>query len=126
MHHLKLTKGLSYMGAVSATKDKPDVFVEDEARYKRAMASGYFKEIHDSEEASSEESAYEEEETEDPETEETVDTGENLEDMSVVELTAYASVNGIDVTGLKKKADLVKAIKEAEEKAKAARESIRS
>ena len=30
-YHLKLVKALSYYGPVKATKEHPDVFVEDEA-----------------------------------------------------------------------------------------------
>lgn len=41
-YHLRLTKGLSYCGVVSATKGKPDVFTDDEATADAAVASGYF------------------------------------------------------------------------------------
>ena len=42
MYHLKLIKALSYSGAVSATRDEPDVFTSNEAIARAAMASGYF------------------------------------------------------------------------------------
>jgi hypothetical protein len=41
-YHLKLQKGLSYCGVVSATKQKPDVFTEDGAVADAAVATGYF------------------------------------------------------------------------------------
>ncbi len=43
MYHLRLIKARSYCGAVEATKQNPDVFVEDEAVALSAVASGYFK-----------------------------------------------------------------------------------
>ena len=41
-YHLKLVKALSYYGLVEATREHPDVYVEDEATAKAALASGYF------------------------------------------------------------------------------------
>lgn len=41
-YHLRLTKGLSYAGVVSATKSKPDVFTDDKATADAAVSSGYF------------------------------------------------------------------------------------
>ena len=38
-YHLKLVKALSYYGPVKATKEHPDVFVEDEAIAQAAVAS---------------------------------------------------------------------------------------
>ena len=43
MYHLRLCKGLSYSGVVSATKQAPDVFVEDEKTALAAVNTGYFK-----------------------------------------------------------------------------------
>lgn len=45
MYHLRLIKALSYSGAVSATADHPDVFTDDEQKYQRALASGYFEAV---------------------------------------------------------------------------------
>ena len=42
-YHLKLVKALSYYGPVKATREHPDVFVEDEAIAQAAVASGYFR-----------------------------------------------------------------------------------
>ena len=41
-YHLRLSRGLSYDGIVSATKARPDVFVEDKAAAEQAVATGYF------------------------------------------------------------------------------------
>ncbi len=43
MYHLRLIKARSYCGAVEATRQNPDVFVEDEAIALSAVSSGYFK-----------------------------------------------------------------------------------
>ena len=43
MYKVKLIKGLSYTGAVHATKDEPYVTVEDEATANALVSSGYFK-----------------------------------------------------------------------------------
>ena len=43
MYHLKLIKALSYTGAVTATREKPDVFTEDETVAMYAISSGYFE-----------------------------------------------------------------------------------
>ena len=43
MYHIRLCKGLSYCGVVSATRKEPDVFVEDKATADVAVASGYFR-----------------------------------------------------------------------------------
>lgn len=43
MYHLRLIKGLSYYGLVAATRQSPDVFVEDKATADAALASGYFE-----------------------------------------------------------------------------------
>lgn len=50
MYHLKLMKALSFTGIVTATKENPDVYVEDKAIADRAVATGYFK-LVESEEA---------------------------------------------------------------------------
>lgn len=47
MYHLRLIKALSYTGVVEATKQRPDVYVEDKAIADAAVATGYFKLIKD-------------------------------------------------------------------------------
>ena len=51
MYHLRLIKGLSYTGAVRATKKEPDVYTDDEAIAQGAVASGYFELLQDPESA---------------------------------------------------------------------------
>jgi hypothetical protein len=119
MYHLRLIKGLSYSGAVSATKEHPDVFVEDEKRYQRAMASGYFEEVEIVQEETSGDLKTDFEGTSSGET---VDTFEN---MNLNELKAYASLGGIDISGLNKKEEIIEAIKTAESNASKARDAIR-
>ena len=125
MHHLRLIKGLSYNGAVSATKDHPDVFVEDEKKYQRAMASGYFEEIEGAETPEKEADARHDAAGEEPEHDEPEGGSDALEDMNVTELKAYAALNGIDITDLKKKGEIIDAIKVAEKKADEARAALR-
>ena len=43
MFHLRLCKGLSYMGIVRATKTEPDVYVPEEEKAKALVTSGYFE-----------------------------------------------------------------------------------
>lgn len=47
MYHLKLVKGASYTGIVSATAKKPDVFVDSKAKADAAIASGFFELVED-------------------------------------------------------------------------------
>lgn len=127
MHHLKLIMAASYRGAVHATKEHPDVFVEDGTAYEAAMASGYFEEIED--EPGSDRSKggdpvsatmTPDEETDLEETE-----SDGLEDMSVSDLKAYAELNGIDLGGAKKKDEILETIRAAEEHAAEVRASLR-
>lgn len=125
MHHLKLIKGLSYDGAVSATKACPDVFVDDEVKYMSALKSGYFKEIAE-EQASEENTEVSSDAIEYSDSDMKENTvSDELSGMSVDELRAYAELGGIDLAGARKKDDILKAIKAAEERAAEARQSIR-
>lgn len=101
MYHLKLIKALSYLGVVKATKDKPDVYTDDEATANAAVASGYFKLVEDTEaDNSSANTAH-------------FDKSQ-LEDMKIEDLKGIAADMGIDTTGFKKKSDYVEAISAAE------------
>lgn len=118
MHHLKLVKGLSYWNAfVKATKDHPDIYVEDGPAYESAMNSGYFEEVEDAPDRDDPEGG-------DPLSDTMVPVGEDdqeetetdgLEKMSVSELKAYAQLNGIDLGGAKKKDEIIDSIRAAEE-----------
>ena len=107
MYHLRLYKGRSYCGVVSATKEKPDVFVEDKATADAAVATGYFKLIEEAEEPT--------EGGEDKEPGEggvDKEPGKKLEEMTVPELETFAAYNGISLKGISKKADIIAKLKE--------------
>ena len=52
-------------------------------------------------------------------------TGTPIGRMTLEELKAYAYVGGIDISGLRKKDDILAAVKAAENKAAEAREALR-
>lgn len=97
MYHLRLLKALSYTGVVSATKNKPDVFVENKATADAAVATGYFK-LVDSEES--------------PAPPEDSTPGKTLEEMTVPELESYAAYHNVSLKGISKKADIIAKLKE--------------
>lgn len=41
-YHLKLTHGASFTGVVTASRHKPDVYIDDKATADAAVATGYF------------------------------------------------------------------------------------
>lgn len=101
MYHLKLCKGLSYSnGKVTATKRNPGVFVDDKATADALLASGYFKLISGPE-ATSFPPPGEVTGHLDP---------EQLDGMTIPELKKLAEEMGVDVKGLKAKADIIAAI----------------
>lgn len=125
MYHIRLTKGMSYSGAVTATRRHPDVFTENEAEYTSAMKSGYFEDLTGADEkAGLGKENPGEEDVKEPGKE---NPGEEdvFSDMNVDELKAYAEANGISLAGAKKKADILSAIREAEAKAAEARSILR-
>ena len=97
MYHLRLIKALSYTGLVSATQKNPDTFTEDKAIADDAVASGYFTLIEDEAEEEQQEAKYH------------LDKAQ-LDEMKFNDLKKLAADMGIDITGIKKKADLVDAI----------------
>lgn len=97
-YHLKLIKALSYCGVVTATRQHPDIFVEDKATADAAVATGYFKLL-----------AAEEAAEETPAQTAHLDPAQ-LEEMKVDDLKQLAADMGVDTTGFKKKADYVAAI----------------
>ena len=137
MFHLRLCKGLSYMGIVRATKAEPDVYVTEEEKAKALVTSGYFEMVTSEAEKvqpltgdtekteSATESATDmfEEESEDevqgdPELME-------LQKKNKAELIEYAGQNGIDITGCKTKDDIYQKIVEAIARATASRAALR-
>lgn len=97
-YHIRLIKALSYCGVVTATKQRPDVFVEDKATADAAVATGYFKLIED------------EEETEEDSMEKA--QGKTLEKMTVPELETFAAYKGVNLKGISKKADIIAKLKQ--------------
>ncbi len=98
MYHLQLTKALSFTGIVTATKKKPDVFVEDKATADQAVATGYFKLIEGREEISDDGSKEKEQ-------------GKTLEEMTVPELETFAAYKDVNLKGITKKADIIAKLK---------------
>lgn len=120
MTTLKLIKGLSYSGAVRATKANPLVEVEDDETVAYLLAEGHFIAVDvpttESTGNTGEETGDDETDDETPEGiiqqdggEETP-TPEQLNDMTVAELKAYAEKHSIDVSKCSKKADYMQAI----------------
>lgn len=108
-YHLKLIRGLSYSGIVSATRQKPDVYVEDEAIAKAAVASGYFRIV-----SSVEEALHNLARSMKGEDMHHSYTQEELEGMAIDQLKAIAKSVGVVKTSGFKKADYVNAILWAE------------
>lgn len=96
-YHLKLAKGLSYCGVVKATKQQPDVFVEDKATADAAVATGYFKLI-EGEEA--------------PEPPKDPEPGKTLDEMTVTELETYAAYHNVSLKGVRGKENIIAKLKE--------------
>ena len=99
MYRIKLIKGLSYTGIVSATKEHPIVEVEDEAVAKLAIASGYFKPVSEEETTSSE-----------PATPSDGDFNKALEMLNKSQLETLAADHDISLAGCKSKSDYIDAI----------------
>ena len=99
-YHLRLSKGLSYCGVISATKQRPDVYTDSKDVADRAVASGYFRLIGSVDAPKQPEPPVQPTATLDP---------EQLNAMSASELRRLASEMGLEVKGLGK-TELVKAI----------------
>lgn len=101
MIHLKLCKSKSYLGAVKAAVNKPDIFVEDKKTAERLLKSGYFIFVEDTAEAPT-----------------TLKDGkkaeQDLNSMSLDELKQMAADKGADITQCRKKADYIAAIEASE------------
>lgn len=98
MYHIRLCKGLSYYGVVSATRKEPDVFVENKATADAAVASGYFQLMDGGEEGAGGGQTITGH----------LDRGQ-LEEMKMDDLKRLAEDMGIETKGLKK-AQLIEAI----------------
>ena len=93
MYHLKLMKALSFTGIVTATKENPDVYVEDKAIADAAVATGYFKLVE--------------------QVEAHLDGGQ-FDRWSFEEVKRLAADMGIDTAGLSSKEDYIEAIETTE------------
>lgn len=106
MVKIELIRGMSYKdGHIFVTKEKPEICVEDMATAKHYADTGFFKILA---EAGATDALEQE-----------------LNSMTVAELKSYASVRGIDITGLSKKAELVEHISAEQKKADEARALLR-
>lgn len=92
MYTLKLIRGLSYCGIVTASRERPCVLVEEEELANAVVATGYFELIDVNPEAW-------------PETEE--GTVERMDTMTVKQLREYAKNIGVDLAGATKKEDIL-------------------
>jgi hypothetical protein len=101
MYKLKLIKGRSYHGIVTATNKAPFVEVADEATAKKAVATGYFEIVS----------------APPPQSNTGSSKQFDVTKMAERQLDAYAAENGIDLAGLTKKADKLAKILEAAEAA---------
>ncbi len=97
-YHLKLIKGLSYYGVVTATQKYPDVFTYDKNIADKAIETGYFKFI--CEEVEPFYGADEEKK------------GKVLKDMTVSELETFAAYKGVSLKGITKKGDIIAKLRE--------------
>ena len=99
MYKLKLNKGLSYTGyGINATANKPFIETDKKEISESLIASGYFSFV---EKGNSEEISRQQPEE------------KPLEKMTEKELDAYASENGIDISGISKKSDKLSTIQKA-------------
>lgn len=106
MYHLKLLKGLSYNGVVSASQKNPDVYVLDETLANQAVATGYFKLVSGEIERVQLSSAQDVKSG-------NLDTAQ-LESMKLEDLKRLAEDIGLDPSAYRKKADLIEAISSVE------------
>ena len=99
MYKLKLIKGRSYTGyGISATLDCPFIETDKKEISDSLVSSGYFSFV--GEDNSGEDRA---QKTDD----------KPLEKMTEKELDVYAAENGIDISGISKKADKLAAVQKA-------------
>ncbi len=117
MYHLKLIKGRSYRGVVSASAARPDVLTDDREKYEAALKTGYFKAVEGAPAAT--------DDGKDTTGEKPGETlvghldPEQLATMSEEDLAKLAEDMGLDVSGLDTKEALVKAIASEEVQAPA-------
>ena len=100
-YHLKFVKAASYYGCggkVQATRQKPDLILEDKAVVDKALATGYFKLLEETEVP--------------PEHNDEPQSGKTLEEMTVSELETFATYKGVSLKGVKGKENMIAKLKE--------------
>ncbi len=113
MYHLRLIKAISYTGVVEATRQHPDVFVEDKATADAAVATGYFKLVDaDQLDGEGKQPADGEDNGQESDDEGKQSAGKKLEDMTVAEMETFAAYKGVSLKGVTKKADIIAKLKE--------------
>lgn len=152
MYHLRLIKGLSYDGAVTASRAAPDVFADDPDKVTAALNSGFFEEIRsvqvghlDAQQladmsesdlrklasavdadcsAESKDALVEAVAAAEVGVEPAAEVDAPLDEMKVDELRAYAKENGISLSGCSTKSEIRSKIYEAKADAAAAAEIL--
>lgn len=137
MYRIRLVKGLSYTdGKISATREKPDVVVEEKADAIRYVNTGFFVFVEEQAKTDADpgETKDGQEETDgyfdddlfqEPEELEKPNLAAELQKRNVDDLKAYAKGVGIDLTGLSKKQEIISRIVEEQAKTDAARAALR-
>lgn len=118
MVRIKLLKGLSYSGIITATKKSPYV-TTDEDTAKEAVATGYFELVID--EAASDTSAentarYQKDDDDNLTPADKEKEQKPISKMTKPELEAYAEKNGIDISSCNNNEERIALIKEVENK----------
>lgn len=126
MAKIELVKGASYTdGVISASRKAPVIEVPDE-KVQRYVGTGFFRILESTEPADSGEDLFADEDEGPKESATAVNLRAELSEKTVGELVTYAATKGIDITGLKKKAEIIDHIVEAQEKAYESRADLRS
>ena len=123
------------MGIVRATRDKPDVYVQEKEQADSLVKSGYFELVGNTEAEVKRTLAVKEEKPEEDGADLFGDDVEEdgpqerpelieLQGKTKAELTEYANNKGIDITGCKTKDEIFQKITEAIARAVAAREAL--
>lgn len=128
MFKLKLIKGRSYRGDVVATSEKPFVTVKTEEEAKRLETGGFFAIVSEpepkAEEVDQEDFIQYDDEVDEEEPRDVL--AEELGQMDIAGLKAYAERSGIDIGTRRKKADILKFILKEVAKADEARAVLRN